>query len=80
MDINELISNPPLDLSEESKKLRQSIISMVSEYQKAVHSIKPFEPGKSLIPTSGKVFDNLEVEMLEYVGNQLDAYFKNQNI
>ena len=67
-----MISNPDLDLSEESKNIRASIISLVRKYQQVTHISRTFEPGKSLIPVSGKVFDNFELEML--VSSSLDFW------
>ncbi len=70
--LKKILENPILDSSYESKELRKKILSLVSEYFKLAHIEKPFLPGKSIIPVSGKIFDNNELETL--VASSLDFW------
>ncbi|WP_372776906.1 lipopolysaccharide biosynthesis protein RfbH [Litorivivens sp.] len=57
-------------MSEES--LRQQIRQLVGEYAKSALEAKPFTPGESVIPPSGKVIGALELQMM--VDASLDGW------
>jgi len=71
-DLKKICENNILDNSDESKDLRKNILNLVCEYFKYTHTAKPFLPGKSLVPVSGKVFDENELETL--VASSLDFW------
>jgi CDP-6-deoxy-D-xylo-4-hexulose-3-dehydrase len=56
----------------ESEKLRIKILDLVKEFSQKHHAIKKFEPGKTYIPSSGKVFGYEEVQSL--VSTSLDFW------
>ena len=58
------LNNPNLDHSEKSKELRRKILSLVEEYGNETHQPKPFIPGTSIIPVSGRVFDYHDIQAL----------------
>jgi CDP-6-deoxy-D-xylo-4-hexulose-3-dehydrase len=60
--------NKPL----ESEELRVQILDLVKEFSQKQHAIKKFEPGKTYIPSSGKVFGYEEVQSL--VSTSLDFW------
>src|SRR5574337_521820 len=70
--MDETLENPQLDNTEESRNLRKDIIELVSRYFQSAHSPKAFEPGKTLIPVSGKVYDKNEIQTL--VASSLDFW------
>lgn len=49
-------------------KLRQQILSLVSEYHEAEFAPTPFIPGESPVPVSGRVFDAADVQHLVDAG------------
>jgi len=55
-----------------AESLRQEIARLVSEYAKLQYQEKPFEPGKSVIPPSGKVMG--EEELQHMVEASLDGW------
>jgi CDP-6-deoxy-D-xylo-4-hexulose-3-dehydrase len=50
------------------EELREQILSLVAEYHGVAFAPKPFEPGKTGIPASGKVFDGHEMQLLADAG------------
>jgi CDP-6-deoxy-D-xylo-4-hexulose-3-dehydrase len=72
IDLEKIHENNILDSSNNSKEIRKNILNLVCEYFKSTHAIKPFLAGKSLIPVSGKVFDENELETL--VASSLDFW------
>jgi CDP-6-deoxy-D-xylo-4-hexulose-3-dehydrase len=53
--------------------IKHEIRSLVAEYYKEVFAAKPFEPGKTHIPVSGKVFDDTDIYNI--VESALDGWF-----
>ncbi len=74
MDVNikKFFKNERLDVSENSKELRNKIIDLVKEYACSAHIKKDFIPGKTLIPVSGKVYN--EYELMSLVSASLDFW------
>jgi len=52
--------------------LRDQILSLTEKYAKEIHTPKPFEPGKTFLPTSAKIFDASELKAL--VDSSLDFW------
>ncbi|MGD0817817.1 MAG: lipopolysaccharide biosynthesis protein RfbH [Methanomassiliicoccales archaeon] len=52
-----LLTNPDLDRSDEAKQLRQEIVDASRRYAELVHGPKPFVPGKTWVPVSGKIME-----------------------
>jgi CDP-6-deoxy-D-xylo-4-hexulose-3-dehydrase len=52
--------------------LRKRILDLVAEYHQIAHARKPFVPGESPIPVSGRVFDAQDVQSL--VDSSLDFW------
>ena len=71
LDNNNYLTNSNLDL-ENSAEIRNKIMELISQYAEDVHSKKPFIPGKSSIPVSGRVFGGKEIQML--VSSSLDFW------
>ena len=71
LDDNNYLTNSDLDL-ENSAEIRNKIMELISQYAEDVHSKKPFIPGKSSIPVSGRVFGGKEIQML--VSSSLDFW------
>ena len=71
LDDNNYLTNSDLDL-ENSAEIRNKIMELISQYAENVHSKKPFIPGKSSIPVSGRVFGGKEIQML--VSSSLDFF------
>ncbi|SVB71161.1 uncharacterized protein METZ01_LOCUS224015, partial [marine metagenome] len=71
MDNDNYLTNSNLDL-ENSAEIRNKIMELISQYAEDVHSKKPFIPGKSSIPVSGRVFGGKEIQML--VSSSLDFW------
>ena len=64
MDLtNDILENSRID-NDESSKLRKNILEQVVKYSKISHKKKDFVPGKTMIPVSGKVFDETELQFL----------------
>ncbi|RZD46946.1 MAG: lipopolysaccharide biosynthesis protein RfbH [Thaumarchaeota archaeon] len=72
MNEKNLLSNPLLDNTSTSKELRLKILDLVKLYSDEVHRKHDFIPGKTLIPVSGKVYDEKELQML--VSSSLDFW------
>jgi CDP-6-deoxy-D-xylo-4-hexulose-3-dehydrase len=58
-----LLGNPGLDDSE-SAEIRSDILRRTAEYACRAHAAKPFVPGKSFVPVSGKVYGALDIQSL----------------
>ena len=71
LDNDNYLTNSNLDL-ENSAEIRNKIMELISQYAEDVHSKKPFIPGKSSIPVSGRVFGGKEIQML--VSSSLDFW------
>ena len=71
MKNSDYLTNSNLDL-ENAAKIRSEIMDLTSQYAENSHTKKPFIPGKSLIPVSGKVFGKKEIQML--VSSSLDFW------
>ena len=72
MDLtNNILKNSKID-NDESAKLRKNILELVVEYSKIAHKKKEFVPRKTMIPVSGKVFDETELQFL--VSSSLDFW------
>ena len=71
LDDNNYLTNSDLDL-ENSAEIRNKIMELILQYAENVHSKKPFIPGKSSIPVSGRVFGGKEIQML--VSSSLDFW------
>ncbi|WP_428324993.1 lipopolysaccharide biosynthesis protein RfbH [Nitrosopumilus sp.] len=71
MDDTNFLQNPKLD-DETSSRIRSDIMELISKYTDIAHAKKPFSPGKTLIPASGKVFGKIELQML--VSSSLDFW------
>ncbi len=61
---DEFLSNPEMDVEQESVKLRSKILELVGEYSQITHKSRDFQPGKSPIRCAGRVYGSEEVEML----------------
>ena len=46
------------------EELRAQILALVGEYHRAAWPERSFEPGQTVIPPSGKVFDEQELQLL----------------
>jgi CDP-6-deoxy-D-xylo-4-hexulose-3-dehydrase len=55
-----------------SEELRQEILKLVKKFSIEHHKVKPFEPGKTYIPSSGKVYGYEEIQSL--VSTSLDFW------
>ncbi len=55
-----------------SEALRQQILALVQEYYEAEHSQRPFSPGETEVPVSGRVFD--AAEMVNLVDSSLEFW------
>lgn len=55
-----------------AEELRQRIRELVGEYHKAAFPVHDFEPGRSAVPVSGRVFDERDVQIL--VDSSLDFW------
>ncbi|WP_241217841.1 lipopolysaccharide biosynthesis protein RfbH [Sphingomonas sp. ABOLD] len=53
-------------------EMRQQILDMVGEYARRYHASKPFVPGESAVPVSGKVYG--EADMRSLVDSALDFW------
>jgi CDP-6-deoxy-D-xylo-4-hexulose-3-dehydrase len=71
-DIENLLKNSLVDKDEKSSKLRKQILQLVENYSKIAHTKKIFNPGSSLIPVSGRIYDDFDLEML--VASSLDFW------
>lgn len=71
-DIENLLKNSLLDRDNESSELRKEILQLVENYSKISHSKKIFKPGSSVIPVSGRTYDELDLKIL--VSSSLDFW------
>jgi len=55
------------------EEIKSQIHSLIKEYHDEAFKPKPFVPGESMVPVSGKVFDHTEMQMIADAG--LDAWF-----
>jgi CDP-4-dehydro-6-deoxyglucose reductase, E1 len=72
MPQKDLLSNYSLDTTNNSKELRVKILDLAKSYADEVHKKNKFIPGKTLIPVSGKVYDENEIQML--ISSSLDFW------
>lgn len=56
----------------EEAQMRSQILDMVGQYARRFHAPKPFVPGESAVPVSGKVYDASDMRML--VNSALDFW------
>jgi len=59
-------------MMDSAKQLREQILELVAEYQRAAFPSDNFVPGKTPVPVSGKVFDAAELQYL--VDSSLDFW------
>ena len=72
MDLmNNILKNFKID-NDEASEIRINILEQVAKYSKISHKKKDFEPGKSIVPVSGKVFDKTELQFL--ISSSLDFW------
>jgi CDP-4-dehydro-6-deoxyglucose reductase, E1 len=71
-DITKLLENINLDKTDDIKKIRKQIMELVSEYYKLAHNQNEFILNQSTIPVSGKVFSEIDLQML--VSSSLDFW------
>ena len=69
--MDDFLKNSSLDNSE-SQIIRKQIIDLTMNYYKKTHLPKKFIPGKTMIPVSGKVFDETEIQLL--ISSSLDFW------
>jgi CDP-4-dehydro-6-deoxyglucose reductase, E1 len=72
LDIENILKNSLVDKDDESSELRQQILQLVKNYSKIAHTKKIFNPGSSLIPVSGRTYNDLDLKML--VASSLDFW------
>lgn len=58
--------------SERAEELRKQILELVDDYFAAAYEDRPFQPGKDVVPVSGRVFDAREIVKL--VDSSLDFW------
>lgn len=59
------LTTPPIPVPERSAgDIRLEIMALVDEYCRVAHAPKPFVPGQSPVPVSGRVFDGSDVRSL----------------
>ncbi len=71
-DLAKFFENHILDNNEESTRLRQEILNLVRKYYSQSHSENKFQPGKSIVPVSGRVYDSNAMQAL--VASSLDFW------
>src|SRR5262245_50399913 len=59
-------------MTERSRELRERILGLIGEYHAEAFAARPFVPGQSAVPVSGKVFDAEEISLL--VDSALDFW------
>ena len=69
--IKDILENTALD-DDEASRIRKNIFDLVIKYSKISHKKKDFIPGKSIVPVSGKVFNEIELQLL--VSSSLDFW------
>jgi CDP-4-dehydro-6-deoxyglucose reductase, E1 len=60
-------------MSQRAEQLRKQILELTIEYHAEAFRQKPFEPGQSPVPVSGKVIDGQDLSLL--VDSALDCWF-----
>jgi len=70
--IADALKNPIMDKSPEAEKLRAEVLNLVEKYFRMAHAPMPFVPGKDPIPVSGRMYDQLDMQML--VSSSLDFW------
>lgn len=71
-DIENLFENSLIDKDDKSSNIRKEILQLVKKYSTISHAKKIFHPGSSIIPVSGRTYDELDLEML--VSSSLDFW------
>lgn len=71
-DIENLLENSLVDKNDKSSELRKEILQLVKNYSTISHAKKIFNPGSSVIPVSGRTYDELDLKML--VSSSLDFW------
>ena len=61
---NDFLTNSSLDVTQKGKQLREKILELISEYHEISHNNNKFVPGKTIVPVSGKVYDDYDLQML----------------
>jgi len=61
---NDYLKNSSLDITQKGKQLREKILELISEYHEISHNNNKFVPGKTIVPVSGKVYDDYDLQML----------------
>jgi CDP-4-dehydro-6-deoxyglucose reductase, E1 len=69
--MTDFLKNSSLDDSE-SEIIRKQIIDLTKNYYQKTHSPKKFISGKTVVPVSGKVFDETEIQLL--ISSSLDFW------
>lgn len=69
--MTDFLKNSSLDDSE-SEIIRKQIIDLTKNYYQKTHSPKKFISGKTVVPVSGKVFDETELQLL--ISSSLDFW------
>jgi CDP-6-deoxy-D-xylo-4-hexulose-3-dehydrase len=73
MTVDELAADPAaLARDCDEAQLRALILDLTGEYARRFHATKPFVPGESAVPVSGKVYD--ESDMRNLVDSSLDFW------
>ena len=73
MTVEELAADPAaLARDCDETQLRALILALTGEYARRFHATKPFVPGQSAVPVSGKVYD--ESDMRNLVDSSLDFW------
>lgn len=67
-----MLPNRQLDGTGKAAELRERILALTAEYAAEAHHTKPFVPGQTPVPVSGKVFGPAEMQML--VSSSLDFW------
>jgi len=71
-EIKKFLENTKLDQDIESSEIRENILKLVTKYANISHTKKEFKAGKTIIPVSGKVYDDTELQLL--VSSSLDFW------
>lgn len=58
------MSTTPVDFQPQLDKLRSQIGELVRQYAEIAHAPKPFVPGQSIVPVSGKVIGTKELQLM----------------
>ena len=60
-------------MSERAEQLRQQILALTAEYHREAFPLRPYQPGQSSVPVSGKVIDGADLSSV--VDSALDCWF-----